>query len=385
MAWNLSVDQRPEAVVFPSSAEEIARVVGAAREHGLRVAAQATGHGATPMGPLDGTVLVKTARMRGATVDAEARVARAEAGAQWMDVAPLAAEHGLAGLAGIGAGRRRRRLHARRRDRLARRASTASRRTASSRWSSSSPTGRRCGWTRRTSPTSSGPCAAGAAAFGIVTAIELALVDGAVALRRRPLLAVGARLRGPPRVARVDRRRAGGDDLARAHRPVPAAADAAGGDPRASSSCWSRRRSSATRRPAPSCSRRCARSGRRWTPSRRSRRRCCTRSTTTRPSRCRAAATACCSTRCRPRRSTRSSGVAGPGSGSPFIGAEIRHFGGALERRARGRGRAADDPRPVRHVLRRDGRDAGDAARRWRPTSTAPPRRSRRGAPTARS
>src|SRR5688500_9794414 len=100
MAWNLSVDQRPEAVVFPTSAEEVARAVGAARERGLRVAAQATGHGATPMGPLDGTVLLKTSRMRGVTVDAGARVARAEAGAQWMDLAPLAAEHGLAGLAG---------------------------------------------------------------------------------------------------------------------------------------------------------------------------------------------------------------------------------------------------------------------------------------------
>ncbi|HEX8205261.1 MAG TPA: FAD-binding oxidoreductase [Solirubrobacteraceae bacterium] len=99
-AWNLSVDQHPEAVAFPESAEDVAAVVVAARDRGLRVTAQATGHGATPLGPLDRTVLIKTSRMRAASVDAEARVARVEAGAQWMDVVELAAEHGLAGLAG---------------------------------------------------------------------------------------------------------------------------------------------------------------------------------------------------------------------------------------------------------------------------------------------
>jgi hypothetical protein len=99
-AWNLSVDQRPEAVAFPVSADEVVRVVDSARERGLRVAAQATGHGATPMGSLEGTVLIKLERMRGASVDAEARTARVEGGAQWQDVVPPAAEHGLAALAG---------------------------------------------------------------------------------------------------------------------------------------------------------------------------------------------------------------------------------------------------------------------------------------------
>jgi hypothetical protein len=99
-AWNLALDQRPEAVAFPASAGEVAQVVRSAREQGLRVAAQATGHGAAPLAPLAGTILVKTGRMRGASVDPERRTARVEAGAQWQDVIPLAAEHGLAALAG---------------------------------------------------------------------------------------------------------------------------------------------------------------------------------------------------------------------------------------------------------------------------------------------
>jgi hypothetical protein len=99
-AWNLSVDQQPLAVVVPASAKDVAEVVGFARDEGLRVAPQGTGHGASALGPLDETILVKLHQLRGVTVDAERRVARAEAGAIWIDVVEAAAEHGLAALAG---------------------------------------------------------------------------------------------------------------------------------------------------------------------------------------------------------------------------------------------------------------------------------------------
>jgi FAD/FMN-containing dehydrogenase len=99
-AWNLSVDQRPVAVVVPESAEDVAAVVELARAHGLRLAAQGTGHSAGPLGPLERTILVKTARMRGVEIDAEANRARVQAGVLWGEVVPAAAAHGLAALAG---------------------------------------------------------------------------------------------------------------------------------------------------------------------------------------------------------------------------------------------------------------------------------------------
>ncbi|HEX3267095.1 MAG TPA: FAD-binding oxidoreductase [Gaiellaceae bacterium] len=99
-AWNLSVDQHPVSVVFPKAAEDVASVVEVAGRHGLRVAAQGTGHSAGPMGPLDETILVKTSRMRGVEIDAQANRARVGAGALWGEVVPAAAEHGLAALAG---------------------------------------------------------------------------------------------------------------------------------------------------------------------------------------------------------------------------------------------------------------------------------------------
>jgi FAD/FMN-containing dehydrogenase len=59
-----------------------------------------TGHNAAPMGPLAGTMLIKTSRMRGLTIDPAARIARAEAGVIWLQAAERGAQHGLAALAG---------------------------------------------------------------------------------------------------------------------------------------------------------------------------------------------------------------------------------------------------------------------------------------------
>lgn len=99
-AFNLTIDQRPELVAFPANAGDVARVVNFAREEGVRVAAQRTGHNAAPLGDLKGTILVKTSTMAGVEVDAEARRAKVEAGAQWQDVVPTASELGLAALHG---------------------------------------------------------------------------------------------------------------------------------------------------------------------------------------------------------------------------------------------------------------------------------------------
>ena len=102
-AWNLAADQHPAAVAFPETADDVVAVVRFAAAHGLRVAAQGTGHNASAMGPLTGTVLVRTERMRGVSIDPVARLARVEAGALWQDVTVPAAAHGLAALAGSSA------------------------------------------------------------------------------------------------------------------------------------------------------------------------------------------------------------------------------------------------------------------------------------------
>src|SRR5690242_4340514 len=99
-AWNLRVDQRPALVAVPRSAADVVAIVGFAREHGLRVAPQGTGHNASALGSLDGTILVKTHEMRDVEIDAERRRARVGAGVIWAEVTGPASEHGLAPLSG---------------------------------------------------------------------------------------------------------------------------------------------------------------------------------------------------------------------------------------------------------------------------------------------
>ncbi len=99
-AWNLAADQRPSAVAFVESADDVAKAVGFAGEHGLRVAPQGTGHGASALGPLEDTILIKTERMRGVEVDAEAQTARVEAGVLAEELGGAAQADGLCSLPG---------------------------------------------------------------------------------------------------------------------------------------------------------------------------------------------------------------------------------------------------------------------------------------------
>jgi FAD binding domain-containing protein len=100
LAWNLAVDQNPVAVALVESAGDVAKTVRFAAENGLKVAGQGSGHGAGPLPPLDGTILIKTERMRGVEVDPEERSARVEAGVLSLELAEAAGAHGLTSLPG---------------------------------------------------------------------------------------------------------------------------------------------------------------------------------------------------------------------------------------------------------------------------------------------
>src|ERR1700760_2292844 len=99
-AFNATLTQTPELVVTPADEQDIGAVVGFAREHGLRIAPQRTGHNAAPLGALDGTILLRTDRLCGAEIDPARRPARVRAGSTWQDVLPAASELGLAALHG---------------------------------------------------------------------------------------------------------------------------------------------------------------------------------------------------------------------------------------------------------------------------------------------
>ena len=174
-AWNLAVDQRPAAVVLAESAQDVAAAVAFARENGLRVAPQGTGHNAAALGSLDDTILLKTERMRGVPIDPEARIARVEAG-----VALARGRRGRGRARArrarrLLAGRRRRRLHARRRARASSAASTASRANNVRAIELVTADGRLVRADRDDEPDLFWALRGGGGSFGVVTAIEFEL------------------------------------------------------------------------------------------------------------------------------------------------------------------------------------------------------------------
>ena len=91
-----------------------------AGQNGLKVAGQGTGHGAVALGPLEDAILIKTERMRGVEVDADAQTARVEAGVLALELGEAAQAQGLCSLPGSSPDVGVDRLHARRRPELAR-------------------------------------------------------------------------------------------------------------------------------------------------------------------------------------------------------------------------------------------------------------------------
>src|SRR5947209_19347313 len=65
LPWNVAVDLRPAAVAYPASSREVVDVVTAARQAGLRIAPQSTGHNAGPLAHqnLDDVLLLRTSKM----------------------------------------------------------------------------------------------------------------------------------------------------------------------------------------------------------------------------------------------------------------------------------------------------------------------------------
>ncbi|MGK2955451.1 MAG: FAD-binding oxidoreductase [Solirubrobacterales bacterium] len=101
LAWNLSADQRPDAIAIAKSVEDVKSALEWARQNGLRVTCQSTGHAAEILPGLEGTLLLKTHLHNGEVeIDAEARTARVKAGARWDDVINAAAPHGMTALHG---------------------------------------------------------------------------------------------------------------------------------------------------------------------------------------------------------------------------------------------------------------------------------------------
>lgn len=97
-AWNLAVDQHPAAIVFAENTSDVVRAVRFARNEGMGVAVQSTGHG--NVRPADDCLLILTSHINDVQVNADSQVAWIESGAKWGRVLEKTQRFGLAPLLG---------------------------------------------------------------------------------------------------------------------------------------------------------------------------------------------------------------------------------------------------------------------------------------------
>jgi FAD/FMN-containing dehydrogenase len=93
--WNSVHDRRPAALVRPRSAGEVATAIRFARDHDLELAVRSGGHSPAGHSSTDGGLVLDLSRLRGVTVDAATRTARANGGALLGELDVAAQAHGL--------------------------------------------------------------------------------------------------------------------------------------------------------------------------------------------------------------------------------------------------------------------------------------------------
>ncbi|NGO11702.1 FAD-dependent oxidoreductase [Streptomyces sp. HC44] len=96
--FNLAARHTPDLVVGATGADDVVTAMRWASATGTPVAVQSTGHGANF--PIDGGLLINTARMTDVRVDAGERTATIAAGAKWRHVLAAGAPYGLGALTG---------------------------------------------------------------------------------------------------------------------------------------------------------------------------------------------------------------------------------------------------------------------------------------------
>ena len=94
--FNGAYDRRPQLIVRPRRAADIATTLRHAHTNGLPVAVRGGGHHVAAFGSVDGGLTIDLSLLREVSVDPERRVARVEGGALWSDVDRATQPHGLA-------------------------------------------------------------------------------------------------------------------------------------------------------------------------------------------------------------------------------------------------------------------------------------------------
>jgi FAD/FMN-containing dehydrogenase len=91
-----NIDRRPAVVVRPVDAEDVATVVGLARDTGIELAVRSGGHSGPGFGTCDGGIVIDLSAMKALDLDVDGRTAWAETGLTAGEYTTAAGAHGLA-------------------------------------------------------------------------------------------------------------------------------------------------------------------------------------------------------------------------------------------------------------------------------------------------
>ncbi len=99
--YNAMIDKRPALIARCTGPDDVAMIVGFARERDLLLAVRGGGHNGAGLGTCDGGVVIDLSQLKDVDVDPEARTVRVGGGCVWGDVDRATGEHGLATPSGI--------------------------------------------------------------------------------------------------------------------------------------------------------------------------------------------------------------------------------------------------------------------------------------------
>ncbi len=98
---NGSIDKRPALIARCRGTADVVDAVRFATEHGLEIAVRGGGHNVAGRAVCEGGLMIDLAPMKGISVDAERRTARAQGGVTWREFNRETQLHGLATTGGV--------------------------------------------------------------------------------------------------------------------------------------------------------------------------------------------------------------------------------------------------------------------------------------------
>src|SRR5215218_3756693 len=99
--FNALVDRRSAVIARCSGPADVATALDFARAHSIEVAVRGGGHNPAGHCVCDGGLVIDLSLMRGVDVDGDARIARAEGGATWLDFDSATQAFGLVTTGGV--------------------------------------------------------------------------------------------------------------------------------------------------------------------------------------------------------------------------------------------------------------------------------------------